>query len=279
MEGLLIRAEGPETFVLSNILKDNILNKKIVGLEVNPRCRYRHNNFKYELLENNINGFKIKEVFCVGKNYYIKIEKNKSFYIELIPRGTGKFKGFFSKDWCIRFDLDDGTSFYHSDEANYGLFNFRTEEYVLDKFSKILFNPFTGDVVDFKTIKKEIKSYKCVSNIFDNSNIFPGVGIYLRSEIMYDAKIFPYKICSFLKDKEIENILISTQKIYNMACESNGILDQVYNEKIKTTQSFFDKCNVFYKKRDKLNNKVILSLRPEDKKTVFFVKEVQGYDR
>lgn len=280
MEKLLIKPEGPDYTIICDIMKKNIVGKKVKEIVINPRSRYRNNKFGFDILREDINNFEIKDCFTKGKRTYIKFNnKVRTIYAQSIPR-SAMFTGYQSKDWCFYLQLEDDSILCYDNQDNYGEVRFMEEDTFENKMLLFSYDCLYDSYEKiFKEFKKDIKGEKCLANVLSLKKYFPGTGIALKSEILYDAKLFPYMKPSFLTDSQIESLLVSAEKITKLAYNSNGIVDKEYFKGQVIKQGFFEKCNVFYKKQDKLGNRVILSLRPEDINTIFFVKEVQGYDR
>lgn len=271
MGTILIAPEAPETKLFINLIKNNFLNKKIKNIYCFPNSKFRKGLKNFDLIDNF--NKKISNVFAIGKTMYIKFG---DFYIQFIPKGSGTFSPIQRKSSCIRFTLEDDYIFYYDDNKNYGDVNILNENMFFEYNQKRIYNPFDDWQMHFDKLKSFVKVSTCVAKSLYNDNFFPGVGLYLRSEALYLSKINPYTPGPEIKTSQLETILDNLHKVCIESYNSNGIIDQFYSNTEIIKQNYFNKCNVFYQPKDKLGNRVILSVKPQDSKTLFYVPEIQG---
>ena len=141
---------------------------------------------------------------------------------------TGKWLEEPGKYAAICFNFENKKLWY-DDKRKFGNINIYTDETSLQKCLSVLGPDILNDEIsldDFKDRFLKSKSRKCIAILMKNQNVIAGIGNYLVSEILYDAKIFPGKfaeksICN-ITDEEFERLYYSTLKIVNESYEKGG---------------------------------------------------------
>ena len=70
--------------------------------------------------------------------------------------------------------------------------------------------------------KNRIKSNRSIKSLLMDQRFVAGLGNIYCSEVLFDARISPYKTTFDLNDDEIENIIFSIKKILSRAIEFGG---------------------------------------------------------
>ena len=107
---------------------------------------------------------------------------------------------------------------------------------------------------------KIAKSFSYEPILIKQNYLCSGLGNYLKSEILYDAKINPNKTIDKFSDKEIKDLYNSIIKICNIMLKNEG-------RDLKTLQ-------VYERKKDKNGYDVKYEKTP-DRKYTYWVPEVQ----
>lgn len=265
----LFPLEGPEVKIISDFLKEDLLGQKVKELFIYPDSRYKSKLPGQEQLPKRLTVLDIK---TRGKNFYFKFSENCYLYVE--PRISGKFQTFQNKP-CFKFVTKDKEIFFN-DYMHYAVASIISKKELDKKLYDLCYDPMEDDISDkidrifeFTRVNKKLSSF-----VFNVKSI-TSIGTSLKSEILYRAKISPHSYARDLTKAHIQELCELAKELTNLSYKSGGSTVNKYSDKLFTSGNFYDHCNVFMKKRDKLNNKVIYSLVHPDKNSLFWVKEVQ----
>ena len=213
--------EGPEVKIVADFLNKKLENKIITELNY---CSKPYKK-KYSKLINKLNQFtpiNFKEIFCIGKASFLKLDKHNYFSYHLGM--TGKWSDIKEKHSHLIIKTSDKTILYFTDTRRFGNIKLLKEDDLLIKYPKerdlLNFNTSIKKNVDY--LIKNIKTNQEVCKVLLNQKYFCGVGNYLKSEILYHSKIHPHKNWSDLNRKEITNLCKFTRKIMKKAYLSGG---------------------------------------------------------
>ena len=104
-----------------------------------------------------------------------------------------------------------------------------------------------------------------------NQKHFPGIGNYLKAEILYDLKISPHIKWGGLSKNQISKLCYSTKKIIrNSYIKGGGELKDFNNPENASSL----KLKVYGKKNDIFGNKIKKELTP-DKRTTWWCPDLQ----
>ena len=264
--------EGPEVKVLVKELNTKLKNKNLNNIEL-LHGRYLKkdpDNYKKFIEELPL---KILEIKCKGKFIYFVMEKN--WYIFNTLGLTG--------NWTINDDLKHNNllfsindiKIYYNDMRNFGTFKFINDKKILEKKLKTLGNDilekdFTKEYV-LKILNNKKKNNKTIVEILMNQKLFCGLGNYLKSEILYESKISPNRLLKDINEKEqlllFKNIKKISKKFYK---EGSAYKTSLTNIELIDNDNF----SVYKKKKD-INNYNVIREPTKDKRTSFWVKEIQ----
>jgi endonuclease-8 len=265
----LLPLEGPEVKIVSDHLKNDLLGKQLKEFYIYPNSKYVNGIPGQSLLKlNDI----ILDVFSRGKNFYIKF--NNNCYLCCEPRTGGSFNKFENKP-AFRISVNNADVIFN-DLIKCSYCYFLTKDKLESEMYRLCYDPITDDYEDkIDRIFIYTRKNKPMSWFLFSLSSINGVGVYLKSEILYKAKISPHTYARDLTKKHIKDLCIIAKEVSTESYNSGGAILYKYSEQIKTSADFNDKCSVFFKKRDPLNNKVLYSVIPEDRSSIFWVKEVQ----
>jgi formamidopyrimidine-DNA glycosylase len=221
---------------------------------------------------------------------------------------TGDFTFFREKASRIKIIFKRNNkiyNLYYNDKTNYGNIKYTDDINTLyKKIDSIEDDLICSDYDDY-TIDRRIKilienkkmgEKKIVEIMMSqekNKSIGSGIGNYLVAEILYDAKISPYKKLNQLTDLNIKNITTSIKKIMRNTCYKNindyidkykhFIKDRTillkdgkiheYLKEIPLYETDFE-CLIYKKLKDKYQNDIISDNIIENRKT-YWCKEIQ----
>jgi len=152
---------------------------------------------------------------------------------------------------------------YFNDQRNFGTIMIDTHENLNRKLSKLGFD-FLNEKIKYNDFIELLMKYKekIIAVVLLDQKVFSGIGNYLRSEILYDAKINPFIKIKNMDEKQLLKLFKSIKKVmkfsYEQQYESNFIKESEYfdNNFFKVYEQKFDpKGNPVLKK--KINDRTI----------------------
>lgn len=206
---------------------------------------------------------KIEKIDKKGKFIYITLDKDRSIWITLGLSGELLLKP--GKHSHITFETNKG-NFYFDDIRNFGTVKFVFTKDELEKKLRTLGpDPLIENISkkDFITImgKKHIQK-KDIADVLMDQKIISGIGNYLRAEILYDARISPFKKVQDMTDKDLENLLKSINKVV-MASYKKQDEDGIHTYPFK----------IYRKKETKSGEKIVC--KEQKGRTIWYVPSVQ----
>lgn len=263
----LFPAEGPEIKILCDYIRKDFLGKKIKNFYIYPDSRYR-NGFNKEIPKD----LAFIDIKSKGKYIYIQLSKDMYLYIE--PRNSGKLKKIHEKGASFKLESDE--ELYFIDPLHYGqCFLFNKEE-LDNKLSKVYWDSIDEDFDDkINYFYENIKFNKPITLLVMTPKMFSSLGVCLKSETFYKAKISPKTFGRDLSKEDLKRLLIAAKEKSLEVYKHNGCFDQKYSEDILIKSTFADHADVFMKKTDKLGNRVKYMITSIEKSCCFFVPEVQ----
>ena len=127
--------------------------------------------------------------------------------------------------------MDDSSKFYFYDNRNFGTLKAVDTKLAIDTKLKEI-GPDMMDI-EFNIFKKAISAGKsagkAIGNVIVNQKLVSGIGNYLRADILWMAKISPFRKVSTITDTELHTIYNCARAImwgdYNLEyAKSNGLI-------------------------------------------------------
>ncbi len=212
--------ELPEVETVKNTLKNFVINKRIVDIQVNyPR-----------IIENDLEEFKqavinqkITDLDRVGK-YLIFVLEDTAFVSHL--RMEGKYnilnKPEFSKHDHIIFHLDDGSYLSYNDTRKFGRMVLSSKSDYKNQLPlcKLGAEPFCADP---KAVYQRIhKSDMPIKHLLLDQTIMAGIGNIYANEICFAMGIDPFTPGKNLTLKRVEQLIQASSKILEAAIAQGG---------------------------------------------------------
>lgn len=278
--------EGSEIFLYKDLIKETILDKELIDIEILKGRYVTHGPFEgYQELKNAL-PLKVIEVDKKGKLIWIKFEndyvivdtcgmsgcfmscndKNKDLYT--LPGNkeldrTNDYHNKLIKHRNFKYVLKD-TLLYKSDQRNFSTMKVFYEN-PIEKLQKKL-STIGPDLLDLSFTfdqflqilkKKKSLSNKKIGNVLIDQKIISSIGNYARSESLYIAKISPHRIVSTLTDGELSTLYDACRMLlwsfYNIEKgKENGIILENSMYPVKFNRSFL----VYNQKKDIYDNDV-----------------------
>ena len=269
----------------ADFIRKNLLNKNLTQINI-LKGRYKtHSPFHgYNLLLQN----KIIKVDNKGKLLWIELKNN--IYITftlglsggflLIKNKKIKFPKIFSNELFKNEAVDhlnvefktQSFSIYFYDTLSYGTIKVY---FTKDDFNKKL-NKLGPDImnINFEIFKNQIfkNLNKEIGNVIVNQKLISGIGNYLRSDILWLAKVSPFRLVKKIKPNELKNIFDSAKNL-----TWNNYNKKSFSKTFKSPSSYGRVFFVYMQDTDIFGNKVIKKELYEgsQKRSVYYVKERQ----
>lgn len=203
--------EGPEILFMIDTLQD-YCNKNLKKLEILSGRYTRHKKpINYNKFANNLPS-KIKEIKCKGKFIYFILENNWSIWITLGM--TGHFVFDRSKHTHYVFKVNN-LEFYLEDMRNFGTFHFYKlndkKNNLVTKLNSLGLNTLQ-ETITVKVFRQHFESFvgrtpdKMIGILLLDQSFVCGLGNYLRSEILYEAKLSPKLLLKDFTKQQIKDL-------------------------------------------------------------------------
>ena len=214
--------ELPEVETVCRVLSKNIIGLTIKKVEViNKSLRYPlPSNIEKKLVQS-----KIKSIIRRGK-YGLIILGNRNVMIFHLGM-TGKFKINLrvykkTKHDHLFLEFSNNLKLIYNDVRKFGYIKFVEKPFDIFNLKNLGYEP--SMVTNFKdTLFAKLKRRKAsIKDILLDQNFICGVGNIYASEILYKAKISPFKKGIKFYNKEFEVLLKALQSIIEEAIEKGG---------------------------------------------------------
>ena len=203
--------EGPEVLFMIDSLQ-KFVNKKLTKLKITGGRYKRHDlPINYKKFQKSLPS-KIKTISCKGKFVYIILQNKWCVWITLGMSGHFVFDK--SKHTHSTFQTSKG-DFYIDDMRNFGTLHFykvKDKQFSLKKKLESLGFDSIQDKITFKQFKEHFQKFiyktpkKEIAVLLLDQRFMAGIGNYLRSEILYEAKLSPKMKLKDFTDKKLKQL-------------------------------------------------------------------------
>ena len=246
--------EIAEVETVRNVLKKQILNKKINDIKV----------IYEKIIENDISEFKNKLINhkfidIKRKGKYLIFETDNNYLISHL-RMEGKY---FVKDINDKIDkhehvifyFDDFTLRYH-DTRKFGRMKVINHDMLNDYFKNV--GPDANSDIEPKIIYEKIKNKKIpIKKILLDQSIISGLGNIYADEVLFHARINPFRLGSSLLLDDIKNILEASKKVIDKAIKCKGTTIRSYTSSLGVKGEYQKYLMVHTKEKCICNNNII----------------------
>lgn len=271
--------ELPEVETVKNNLKEMILNRKILSVDVRYDkiiANINIEDFKKKLVNEKINDIKRK-----GK-YLIFILDN--YYLLSHLRMEGKFFLRENKDYTkhdhIIFHFENDNLRYN-DTRKFGrmyLFNKNEDIYNIKPLSDVSYEAFDKELtVDYLKSKLE-KSSRQIKTVLLDQRIMSGLGNIYVDEVLFMAKIHPTTSCVKLKDEDYKNIIEYSKIVLTKAIKLGGTTIKSFTNSHEISGRFQNELLVHTKKNCPICNSKIEKIYVNGRGT-YYCKSCQKIDK
>jgi len=216
-----------------NTTKDYLLSYlpsdfELVYCSKHIRIFFKFSKTKEQLFENCT---RIKSVSRHGKDLIFSFNIKEKLIVNFGMSGHWLVEDELSshKHCHLSFKLNENTFFNYIDTRRFGKMKWIKDLKKEPKFS--LPDPFTDSEFNENYLKTKLKNKNAdLKIVLLDQNIFPGIGNYLASEILFHCKIHPQKKTSALTDTQIKKLSRSTKSILKTLSKYGGLSIQNYKK-------------------------------------------------
>lgn len=269
--------EGPETTLMTERVKNMLRGKIITNLET-VNGKVKGSGLQQAQLSLPMS---ITKVCNNGKLMWFELETKlyEKWWLFVTFGLTG---GWCRNSSCqhnrLKIVCTDGTELYYRDKTNYGSMTFTNDAKVaFNKQNDRGFNLFGEEQLTSKHLIDIINTLKKDMNIcvfLMEQRYLSGIGNYLKSEIIYSAKLSPWSNIKKFTSSEVNRLYHSIIYVCNRAYLANGRTSN-YSDLFSSDECTFEmQMMVYNKNMDILGNNIICDQTPDKRKT-YWVKDVQ----
>lgn len=251
--------ELPEVQTVVNHLNKEIIGQKIINLEILQEKMIKNisiSDFKAILI-----GSIIQNVDRIGK--YLIFHLNNAYVMVCHLRMEGKYllKDFESFELLdknhihIIFTLEKLNLCYH-DTRKFGTFTlYKSSDFLNSKeLTKIAIDPLNYEF-DYKYLFSKInKSKKLIKTLLLEQEVVSGIGNIYVCEILFSAKVSPFKLGNLVSEQECKLIVSESKRILKLAIENNGTTVSSFSFDNNHSGKFQNFLNVYGKQKLSCNN-------------------------
>jgi len=221
-----------------------------------------------EELKKEIKGKKIENIWRRGKNILFDLSGGKILLIHQKLTGhlllgkwerkndqwQAKIPGPLAEDPMNRFlhlmfRLDNGQMLALSDLRKFAKAEFGKREEILKELEDLGPEPLEKSFT-FEKFKARLKGKKGkIKQVLMDQNVIAGIGNIYSDEILWEARISPFKEIKRLSDEELEKIYKAMRKILKRAIEFKGESISDFR-RISGERGFYDKERKVYRREE-----------------------------
>jgi formamidopyrimidine-DNA glycosylase len=222
--------ELPEVETVKNKLKNLVLNKKII--DVNVRYANIISYPKVEEFKQNLINQTIIDIKRRGK--WLMFELN-DYYLLSHLRMEGKYvirdkNEEYNKHEHVEFVFSDNTTLRYKDTRKFGRMYLYKKDEVYDNkpLNELGLEPW-DDKLTIDYLKEKLKNKKLpIKTLLLDQSIIVGLGNIYVDEVLFMSCINPLTKPDKLKDKDLENIIINCKTVLEHAIELGGTTIRTY---------------------------------------------------
>lgn len=269
--------EGPEVTIITRSLNKLVKNKTLIKVRILQGGKYENkapNNFL--LFKENL-PLKVESVKNKGKVMFWTFSNGNVMLNHL------KMTGFWSIDKKYKHSAlefifcENNLRLFYTDVRRFGRVEFGQGisdlKEILDNLGPDVINDTSFTFSVFNKLTQNKKRLNITKFLMEQS-IMSGIGNYMKSEILYEARISPYRTVGSLEEKEKKRIYKAILRIGKDSLNWGGMSKSDYRD-IDGKKGDFEKLlRVYCKSKDPLGNK-IETIKTKDGRTTHWVPELQ----
>jgi formamidopyrimidine-DNA glycosylase len=273
--------EGPEVMVLTKTLNNLVKNKTLTKIKILSGGKYEDKSPKNYIAFTKELPLKILSVKNKGKLMYWEFSNGMFMVNHLNMTGIWTI-GEKLKHSALEFKInnkinkdnkdnkDNELILYYIDIRRFGRIEFTYDKKFLNDLGP---DVFYLDLKEFIKIAKTKPRTNITKFLMDQKNI-SGIGNYLKSEILYEAKISPHKNVEDLSEIELKNIYDAIKKIIKISLDWKGMSMKDFKDIDGTKGEFQNFLKVYNLKKD-INGNIIKKEKTKDGRSTYWVPILQ----
>ena len=176
----------------------------------------------------------VENVECKGKLIYFTLfNEDKYIYIIHDLRMTGSWQEFEDRYCRWNIELYNGKKIWFRNPRCLATLEFTMDKSIVEKRLSLLGPDILTPSFNFYTWKKLLHTHKekNVTLFLMDQQIMCGIGNYIKAEVLYYAKISPYRKISSLSSEESDKLFEAIRIIPRISYNNNGINVNEYGDK------------------------------------------------
>ncbi len=236
--------ELPEVETTVRGLKTKVLERTFVGLWADIK--------KFKGLSRKLKGKKIKKVWRRGKNIVLDLSQGFSLLIHQKMTGHLLYDNWNKKDKAnnyihLKFFLDNGKILALSDLRKFAKVELWKTKDLKKNLSSLGLEPLDRNFT-FEKFKKVVTNKKGkIKQVLMNQEVIAGIGNIYSDEILWRARVHPFRQGDKLTEKELKNIYKYIKLVLKRAIELRGESISDYRD-LFGQKGGFDKMRKVYRR-------------------------------
>jgi len=204
--------ELPELEVVREVLKRRVVGQTIMGVEVvPPGGSIVIRDLTHQAFDTTLVGATIREVVRRGKFLVFSLETDRTppLYLAVNPKLTGRLQltdtlsKRFPKTWVV-ISLSEGQQLRYVDQKTMGQIYLTQEIAIVPDYASMGPEALDISLVDFRTRLRPLRGE--IKGILARSEFVAGIGNAYADEILWAARLHPYRKRTELTPEEIDRL-------------------------------------------------------------------------
>lgn len=282
--------EGPEVRCVAESLNRHLSGKQLINFGLTEKSRYHAKGqfkgmhllgFNLHLQSVNVRGKRIIFIFRTHTGqliYMLSFLGMEGHWLQYPTQHTAFWMMFGNVRSIDTHDIITGHKvFYYEDSRHFGSLDVFSDLSELAKALKNVGPDLLNEDVPIDLYRKTLRNSRIASKeiawFMLEQKYFSGVGNYLRSEILYEAKIAPHRLIGTLTEEEIQLLHYISIKVLHEAYKCHGLTIASYVDPDGIKGTYVPK--VYQQAMDPLGNSVS-TVTLSDGRTTHWVPNVQS---
>jgi len=217
---------------------------------------------------------KITKIDVKGKSIQVYLENGWTIW-NTLGMGGG-WRDLHGKHSHFKLQTKEGKIVWFEDIRRFGNIFFINEKKDLQRRLDAIGPDLLGEKVSLENFSEIIKSNgkKAICKVLMDQKYVSGIGNYIKAEVLYRARISPWRLCSSLSEGEIKSLHEFSIKIIKKSFEQGGATLATYTDMDGNRGEFVFSFHVYRKDKCPLGYNVKREITP-DGRTTHWVPEVQ----
>ncbi len=279
--------EGPEVKKMSTKVNNMVSNLKLIDVKINSGRYSKKLPTNYDKFISNL-PLTVKHVKCHGKFMWWEFKDKNNEDSDITLFNTLGMTGYWTKENDIKhnnvsFIFEDNFTAHFNDYRNFGNIIFCDKENLskklktlgpdllaIDKNLKNKDHQMLGVELFKKRLERKRNDTMIASALLDQK-VASGCGNYIRADILYLAKIDPFKEIGKLSNSEIELLWnLMRQIAFNNWNKNLGLKYGIIDKKFKFAEDYNRNFFVYMQEKD-INGKTVIREKLNGR-TIHYVK-------